>query len=103
MGHVRELSRGARRAIAASAKAQHIRPPVEFAVSDMMVQMLTRDPRLELSTNTYVDDLSPVIASVDRSEELFRRFVTYLNAVAARQRVSGTRVARRSSSAANSR
>lgn len=95
VGELRELSLDARKAVLASAKARGLRPPREFAVSDMMVQMLTRDPRLELATNSFVDDLSRDIATVDRSEELFRRFVTFLNAVGARQAI-GARVARRS-------
>lgn len=85
VGSMRELSPNAHRAIVASANAQHIPVPKEFAVSDMMVQMITRDHRLELATNSFVDDLSRDVQPVDRSEELFRRFVTYLNAVAARE------------------
>lgn len=85
VGSMRELSANARRSIVASAKAQHIPVPKEFAVSDMMVQMITRDHRLELATNSFVDDLSRDVQPVDRSEELFRSFVTYLNAVAARE------------------
>lgn len=94
VGSIRELPAGTRNAILASAKALHITPPTQFAVSDMMVQMVTRDPRLELISNSYVDELSPEIQSVDRSEELFRRFVTYLNAVAARQAIPVARRAR---------
>lgn len=99
VGSLRELGANARRAIAASAKAQHLALPKHFAVSDMMVQMMTRDSRLRLVSNTFVDDLSREIASVDRSEELFKRFVTYLNAVAARETVTRSRIAHRAGSA----
>lgn len=99
VGSFRELSLAARRAIMASANAQHIPVPKQFAVSDIMAQMLTRDSRLLLTSNSYVDDLSREVQPVDRSEELFRRFVTYVNAVAARQSVQGRRVVRRANPA----
>jgi hypothetical protein len=51
----------------------------------MMVQMLTRDPHLQLAVNRYVDQLSREIQSQDRSERNFGRFVAYVNAVGARQ------------------
>lgn len=85
VGSVRELAPATRRAILSSAKSLHIKPPTQFAVSDIMMQMLVRDPQLLLVANSAVDDLSKEIAPVDRSERLFRRFVTYLNAVAARE------------------
>lgn len=88
VGAVRELKPATRRAITAAARALHITPPKQFAVSDMMVEMITRDPRLELTTNAYVDDLSPEEQPVDRSEGLFRRFVSHVNAVAARENVT---------------
>jgi hypothetical protein len=92
VGAVRELKPATRRAITASARALHIVPPTQFAISDMMVEMITRDPRLQLITNRYVDDLSPEEQPVDRSEALFRRFVAHVNAVAARENV--TKIAR---------
>jgi hypothetical protein len=87
-GKVNELGADARKLVLESAKAQHIKAPREFAISDMLVQMLTRDSRLRLVSSTYVDDLSGEVQPVDRSEELFRRFVTYLNAVAARDSIT---------------
>jgi hypothetical protein len=83
VGSVRELAPATRKAIVASASALHITAPSQFAVSDLMVQMLTRDFGLELAANRSVDDLSSAIQPVDRSEGLFRRFVTYVNNVAA--------------------
>ena len=88
VGQLKELGPEARKLIIASSKAQHMPVPQEFAVSDIMVQMLTRDHRLQLVSNSFVDDLSGEMQSVDRSEELFRRFVTYVNAVSARETFS---------------
>src|SRR6185436_17025665 len=85
VGNVRELVPATRKAVLDSAKAQWIRPPTEFAVSDMMVQMITRDPRLQLAVNRYVDQLSKEMQPQDRSERNFTRFVRYLNAITARQ------------------
>jgi hypothetical protein len=87
VGNVSELPAATRKAILASAKELWIRPPTEFAVSDMMVQMVTRDPHLSLAANQYIDKLSRDMQPQDRSEQNFRRFVTYLNAVTARQTV----------------
>ena len=85
VGKLPELSASARRAIIESARSLGIAPPKEFAVSDMMVAMLTRDPKLQLTAGSYVDALNREIASVDRSEQLFRKFVRYVNGVAAKQ------------------
>jgi len=85
VGKIAELSPSARRAITLSAKSLGIVPPAEFAVSDMMTAMLTRDSHLQLSSGSYVDELSRAAAPVDRSEQLFAKFVRYVNAVAAKQ------------------
>lgn len=84
-GKLTELSPTARRAITVSSRALGFSPPKEFAVSDMMVAMLTRDPHLKITSGTYVDELSRDTSPVDNSELLFRKFVRYVNAVAARQ------------------
>jgi hypothetical protein len=84
-GKIAELSPSARRAITDSAKSLGITPPTDFAVSDMMTAMLTRDSQLQLSSGSYVDELSRTAAPVDRSEQLFAKFVRYVNAVAAKQ------------------
>ena len=52
-----------------------------------MMRMIVRDHELKLVANTPVEELSPVIASQGSSERLFRRFKTYLSAVAAREAV----------------
>ena len=93
VGKVKELGPAARKAILDSAKAQWIRPPTDFAVSDMMVQMLTRDAHLQLAVNRYVDQLSKQIQPQDPSERNFHRFVNYVNAVAARQSGGATKTA----------
>jgi len=95
VGTMKELPAATRRAILASAREQWVRPPVEFAVSDMMAQMITRDPKLELAANSYVDRLSREIAPEDRSELLFKKFLTYLNAVTARQTIRPSKVAKK--------
>ena len=87
VGSVAELAPGVRKRIAQSAKAQNITPPTQFAISDIMMQILTRDAGLELAVNHVVDELSPVMQPADRSEELFKRFKTYLNAVSMRESV----------------
>jgi hypothetical protein len=85
VGKIAELSPSAHRAITDAAKSLGIIPPTEFAVSDMMTAMLTRDSQLQLTSGSYVDELSRAAAPVDRSEQLFAKFVRYVNAVAAKQ------------------
>jgi hypothetical protein len=85
VGTIAELAPATRRALQASAARLHIRLPKEFAVSDIMSQILTRDPRLELAANHPVEDLSRTTQDEAKSERLFRKFLTYLNAVAARE------------------
>jgi hypothetical protein len=84
-GKLIELSPASRRAITESAKALGIARPTEFAVSDMMVAMLTRDPNLQLAAGSYVEELSRDAAPDDRSEQLFSKFVRFVNRVAAKQ------------------
>lgn len=85
VGTMRELSPAARALIAASAKSKHIAPPTEFAVSDILCQILLRDPGLELVAGAYVDELSRATQDDRVSEQLFRRFVRLVNAKAARE------------------
>jgi hypothetical protein len=83
---VAELRPSTRRALAAAAKLRGVTLPREFAVSDMLVQMLTRDPYLKLVTGAYTEDLSDEIRSQQTSEHLFKKFVAHLNTVALRER-----------------
>jgi hypothetical protein len=103
VGSVRELAPKTQKAILASARALRVTPPTQFAVSDMMVQMLTRDSRLELAANRYVEELSGETKPVDSSEALFKRFVDYVNTVASREKVSTTRVTARGAQPSPSR
>jgi len=94
VGAVRELSPAARRLIAASAKARGIAAPKQFAVSDMLIEMLLRDPNVSLQIGRHVDELSKDIQPVALSEALFTSFVRHLDGVAAREHpatVSATR------------
>ena len=91
---VRELSPATRKAIAAAAKARGIRMPDEFAVSDMLMQMLLRDPDVDLQLGRHVEELSRVMQTQEHSEELFRRFAARLEAVASAETTIHTASAR---------
>jgi len=84
-GNVRELAPVTRKLIIAAAKAKGVRAPAQFAVSDMLMEMLLRDPRLSLTTTGYVDLLSKQIAPQDDDEKLYKSFINYLNGMAARE------------------
>jgi hypothetical protein len=84
-GAVRELSPSARRAITASARELGITPPTDFAISELMMQMLVRDPHLELVTGAYVDELSRTLTPESQGERLFRSFTHLINGLAAKQ------------------
>ena len=84
VGRVRELAPATRRALAESAKRRKIRLPKEFAISDMLIQILLRDSRLELTTGMHVDALSGTVQPVSVSEGLFTSFVAYINSLAPR-------------------
>ncbi len=85
VGNVSELAPATRRAIVASAHHLGIDPPKEFAISDMMIDMLVRDPKLLLAANHETDELSKQIQDEEASERNFRRFKTFVNTVAARE------------------
>ena len=85
VGKIEELAPATQRALKASAARLHIKLPKEFAVSDIMSQMLTRDPTLQLAANHPVEALSRTTQDEAKSERLFKKFITYLNAVAARE------------------
>jgi hypothetical protein len=83
--NVRELAPVTRKLLVKSARARHIRPPQDFAISDMLMEIILRDPRLSLSTTGYVDELSPDVQPESVSESLFRSFKSHLDAIAAHQ------------------
>lgn len=88
VGSLRELAPPTRQLVLHSARALGIALPPHFAISDIMMQIITRDPRLKLATDEFIERLSPEIQPIDRSEQLYRRFLTYLNAVATREKMT---------------
>ncbi len=84
VGSLRELAPATREAIENAAKAKNVKLPSQFAVSEMLIKMLLRDPNLELRTGAWVEELSKVQTSARASERIFNAFVDHLNYVAAR-------------------
>lgn len=84
-GAVKELSSTTRRAITVSARARGIQPPAQFAVSEMFMQMVLRDPTLELATGASIDVLSRDLTPESRGEKLFHSFVKYINQLSAKE------------------
>lgn len=93
VGSLKELAPATRDAIAEAAKKRDITLPKQFAVSEMMIQMLVRDPQLQLRTGAHVEELSKVQTSVDGSERLFKAFVSHLDFAAARETPGQTSLA----------
>jgi hypothetical protein len=84
VGSLRELAPETRDAIAAAAKKREIELPKQFAVSEMLIQMLLRDPKLELRTGAHVEELSKEQTSPEASEQIFRAFVAHMQSLATR-------------------
>lgn len=84
VGSLRELAPSTREAIESAAKARNVKLPNQFAVSEMLIKMMLRDPALELRTGAWVEELSKVQTSPQASERIFNSFVAHLNYVAAR-------------------
>lgn len=84
VGSLKELAPATRDAVTAAAKKRDITLPKQFAISEMMIQMLVRDPKLELRTGAHVEELSKVQSPPDASERMFKAFVSHLDFVAAR-------------------
>jgi hypothetical protein len=93
VGSLRELAPSTRKAIEEAAKKHHVTLPRQFAISEMLIRMLVRDPKLVLRTGESVEELSKVQTSVDDSEKLFKSFVSHLDFVAARESRSPAAVA----------
>jgi hypothetical protein len=83
VGSLREFAPSTRKAIQAAAKASDVKLPSQFAISEMFIKMLLRDPGLELRTDAWVEELSKVETSPHTSERIFEAFVAHLNSVAA--------------------
>jgi hypothetical protein len=80
-----ELAPVTQRLLERAARSRGIAPPQQFAVSDMMMEIILRDTRLALTDGRYVEQVSEAVQPVDASEALFRSFKTYLNSLAARE------------------
>jgi hypothetical protein len=85
VGSLRELAPATRRAVESAAKAKDVKLPRQFAVSEMFIKMMLRDPALELRTGAWVEELSKVQTSPRASERIFNSFVAHLNYVASRE------------------
>lgn len=84
VGNVRELAPITRRVIANAASLNGVKPPTQFAISDIMMQMLLHDTRLELQTGESIDELSKEIRPQDEDEKLYKSFVAYVNSIGAK-------------------
>lgn len=85
VGSLRELAPSTRKAVTAAAKKRSVKLPKQFAISEMLIQMLTRDPELQLRTGAHVEELSKVQTPPSASEQLFKAFVSHLDFLAARE------------------
>jgi len=93
VGNLRELAPATRDAITEAATKRGIKLPAQFAISEMLIRMLTRDPKLILRTGTHVEELSKVQTEPSASEQLFKAFVAHLDFVAARNAPSQSAIA----------
>jgi hypothetical protein len=82
VGSVKELAPSTRKMIDRSAAAAGVPRPRTFAVSDLMMQMLTRRLDLQLRVGTEVEDLSRQKTTEDQSEKLFKALLRHLNSLA---------------------
>jgi hypothetical protein len=87
VGAIRELAPSTREALTDAAKSRELKLPKQFAISEMLIQMLLRDPalRLKVGEAEYVEELSKDQTSPEASEKLFDEFVAHLNFIAARE------------------
>ena len=59
--------------------------PLHFVVSNLLIQMLIHDPRLQLTASGYANEKSKNDLSEVESDALFQRFLAYLDGIAARE------------------
>jgi hypothetical protein len=95
VGSLRELAPETRAALEAAAKKRSLELPKQFAVSEMLIQMLLRDPQLQLRTGHHVEELSKDQTDAETSERIFKTFVEHLAALAGRGAAAGATVAAR--------
>jgi len=79
VGKLSELAPPTRKALRAAAKVRDIALPSQFAISEMFIKMLTRDPSLELRTGAWVEELSKVQTTPQTSEKIFSAFLAHLD------------------------
>lgn len=84
VGSLTELAPATRRALNAAAKQRAVKLPKQFAVSEILIQMILRDPDLQLRTGAHVEELSKEQTPPETSERLFKAFADHLNFIAAR-------------------
>ena len=85
VGGVRELAPATRDVLTDTAEMRDIKLPKQFAVSEMLIKMLLRDPGLRLRAGeAHVEELSREQSTPEDSEKLFDAFVARLNFIAAR-------------------
>jgi len=97
VGALHELAPATRRALEAAAKEHGVTLPKQFAVSEILIMMMLRDPELQLqSGGDFTEVLSKEQTSAATSEKLFKSFVDHLNYIAARDgKVESARTAAR--------
>jgi hypothetical protein len=93
VGSVRELAPATRDALTAAAKQHGVTLPRQFAVSEMLIKMLLRDPSLELRSGMSVEELSKEQTAVEDSERIFKAFTGHLDTLASRDAAPPTAVA----------
>lgn len=95
VGSLRELSPETRDALEAAARARGVELPRQFAISEMLIRMLTRDPELDLRTGAHVEALSATQSSPEVSERIFRSFISHLETLVPASSPAGTVIAAR--------
>jgi hypothetical protein len=93
VGSIRELTPATRDALTAAAKKRGITLPPQFAVSEMLIKMLLRDPSLELRSGRFVEELSKEQTAPEDSERIFKAFTAHLDTLASRTAAPATTVA----------
>jgi hypothetical protein len=93
VGSLGELTPATREALNAAAKKRGITLPPQFAVSEMLIKMLLRDPSLELRSGQSVEELSKEQTAAEDSERIFKAFTTHLDTLASRTPAPVTSVA----------
>ena len=83
VGAIKEIPIRARKIVLAASPG--LTSKSEFAISDLMMQMLTQDENLQLRVGAGVDALSSEKNPEDASEKLFARFLRKLDRLARRE------------------